>query len=58
VLWGLDADLDRARLETVGWIPLDPAETSNVGYVGDFDGDGADDMAVGKTVLFRQPVND
>jgi hypothetical protein len=58
VLWGLEADLDRARLETVGWIPLDPAETTNVGYVGDFDGDGADDIAIGKTVLFRQPVND
>jgi hypothetical protein len=58
LLWGIDVDLDRARLEPVGSVALDPNETRNLGYVGDFDGDGVDDVALGKLVLFRQPVTE
>lgn len=58
VLWGINADLDNARLEPIGSVPLDPNETRKLGYVGDFDGDGVDDLALGKLVLFREPIND
>lgn len=58
VLWGFNADLDRARLEPVGALPLDSSDTRKLGYIGDFDGDGVDDIALGTQVLFRQPVND
>jgi hypothetical protein len=58
LLWGINVDLDRARLEPSGSVQLDPNETRNLGYVGDVDGDGVDDIALGKLVLFRQPIND
>jgi hypothetical protein len=58
LLWGLDVDLDRARLEPLNPAQLDTNETRHLGYIGDFDGDGVDDIALGKLVLFRQPVND
>jgi hypothetical protein len=58
LLWGIDANFEAARLEPIGSVQLDPIETRNVGYAGDFDGDGVDDIALGKLVLFRQPIND
>lgn len=58
LLWGIDVDLDGARLEPIGSVQLDSTETRNLGYIGDFDGDGVDDIALGKLVLFRQPIND
>jgi hypothetical protein len=58
LLWGIDTNFDQARLEPVGSVQLDPNETRKLGYIGDFDGDGVDDIALGKLVLFRQPAND
>jgi hypothetical protein len=58
LLWGIDVSLVQARLQPRGSLPLDPDETRKIGYSGDFDGDGVDDIALGKLVLFGQPVND
>jgi hypothetical protein len=58
LLWGINVDFDAGMLDPRGALELEPGEPRNLGYRGDFDGDGIDDIALGKVVLFGQPVND
>lgn len=58
LLWGIDVAFARDSLEPRGFLTLDPNETRKIGYSGDFDGDGVDDIAVGKVAFFGQPSND
>jgi hypothetical protein len=57
-VWTLNAHISEAELEPRGSQALDPMVTRYLGYRGDFDGDGVEDLAIGEVVLFGQPVND
>ncbi|PRP92833.1 FG-GAP repeat protein [Enhygromyxa salina] len=57
-VWRINVNFSSGVLEPRGALELDTGNERNVGLIGDFDGDGVDDLAVGNRVLFGQPLND
>ncbi|WP_146158259.1 hypothetical protein [Enhygromyxa salina] len=58
LIWGLNVGFSSENLDPRGVLMLDGLDTQSVGHVGDFDGDGVEDVAIAGRVLFGQPVND
>jgi hypothetical protein len=58
LIWGLNVGFESGALDPRGALEIDGLDARSMGHVGDFDGDGVDDLAIAGRVLFGQPVND
>lgn len=58
LIWGLNVGFSSSNMDPRGALEIEGLDSRSVGHVGDFDGDGVDDVAIAGRLLFGQPVND